>query len=119
MQRDPRAWVADALAACRAVLEFSRGETLESYRDRPMLRSAVERQLEILGEALSQLAKATPELAARIPDLRRIVDFRNVLAHSYAIVDDAIVWAAVEHNVPALLTTLEQIARELDGGDLH
>lgn len=119
MQRDPRAWVADALAACRAVLEFTRGETLESYRDRAMLRSAVERQLEILGEALSQLAKVAPELATRIPDLRRVVDFRNVLAHAYAIVDDAIVWAAVEHNVPSLLATLEQVVRELDDGDPH
>ena len=56
-----------------------------------MLRSAVERQFEIVGEALSQLAKAAPELAAQIPDLPRIVAFRNILRHGYAVVDNTIV----------------------------
>ena len=60
-----------------------------------MLRSAVERQFEIIGEACDQLAKTAPTLAERIPDLRRMVDFRNVLAHAYAIVDDALVWQAI------------------------
>ena len=65
-------------------------------------RPAVERQFEIIGEALNQLAKTAPTLAERIPDLRRMVDFRNVLAHAYAIVDDALVWQAVQHNLPVL-----------------
>jgi uncharacterized protein with HEPN domain len=54
-----------------------------------MLRSAVERQFEIIGEALSQLAKIDPAVAARIPDLRRIVGFRNVLIHGYDRMDAA------------------------------
>ena len=43
-----------------------------------MLRSAVERQFEIIGEALNQLSKVAPDLAAQIADLSRIVAFRNV-----------------------------------------
>ncbi len=74
-----------------------------------MLRSAVERQFEIVGEALNQLAKLAPDLAAQIPDLPRIVAFRNILIHGYAVVDNAIVWRAVQENVPELLSVLERL----------
>lgn len=63
-----------------------------------MLRSAVERQFEIIGEALSQLARADPTLAERVPDLRRIIGFRNVLIHGYDRVDAAAVWRVVEDD---------------------
>ena len=66
-----------------------RPELSRDYLDNRMLRSAVERQFEIIGEALSQLAKIDPAVAARIPDLRRIVGFRNVLIHGYDRMDAA------------------------------
>jgi uncharacterized protein with HEPN domain len=81
----------------------------ERLRGGPQLRSAVERQFEIVGEALNQLAKLAPDLAAQIPDLPRIVAFRNILIHGYAVVDNAIVWRAVQENVPELLSVLERL----------
>lgn len=66
----------------------------------------MERQFEIVGEALSQLSRAAPDLAARIPDSARIIAFRNILIHGYAIVDDEIVWRATQENLPALRTNL-------------
>ena len=54
-----------------------------------MLRSAVERQIEIIGEALGTLARVDATIAARIPELRDIVAFRNILIHGYAILDRA------------------------------
>lgn len=74
-----------------------------------MLRSAVERQFEIVGEALNQLARLAPDLAEQIPDLPRIVAFRNILIHGYAVVDNAIVWRAVHENLPGLLSVLERL----------
>jgi uncharacterized protein with HEPN domain len=67
MRRDPRADLWDAQAAVDRILEFTRGRSLDDYLADAMLRSAVECQFEIVGEALSQLAKAEPSIAQRIP----------------------------------------------------
>jgi uncharacterized protein with HEPN domain len=118
MRRDARAYLTDAHDAAALIRQFVQGRALEDYRTDPMLRSAVERQFEIIGEAFNQLAKTAPTLAERIPDLRRIVDFRNVLAHAYAIVDDALVWQAIEQNLPTLERTVAALLRELSDDNL-
>ena len=71
-----------------------------------MLRSAVERQFEIVGEALNRLSRADPGTADRIGDLPRIVAFRNVLVHGYATIDDAIVWEVATERLPMLIALL-------------
>jgi uncharacterized protein with HEPN domain len=74
-----------------------------------MLRAAVERQFEIIGEALSNLRRVAPEQAADIPNLAQIIAFRNVLIHAYANVDDRLVWGVVERDLPLLLTQLARL----------
>jgi uncharacterized protein with HEPN domain len=76
--------VLDAVANVEA---FVGDATADGYARDALLRSAVERQLEIIGEALNQLSRVAPEIADRIPELRRIVAFRNLLIHGYAAVD--------------------------------
>lgn len=72
-----------------------------------MLRSAVERQFEIIGEALNQLSRVDPEAASHIPELQRIVAFRKVLIHhGYATVDDALVWQILVDKLPSLQQAL-------------
>lgn len=79
MVHDPRAFLWDAADAAAAVATFIAGRAREDYLADRMLRSAVERQCEILGEALNRLSRAAPELAARIPQLASAVAFRNLL----------------------------------------
>jgi uncharacterized protein with HEPN domain len=67
MPRDPRAYLWDAREAAGHALEFVRGKSFEEFGRELLLRSAVERQLEVLGEALSQLAKVAPDLAQQVP----------------------------------------------------
>jgi uncharacterized protein with HEPN domain len=100
----------DAAEAADAVTAFITGRTLDDYVSDRLLHSAVERQLTILGEALAQLARVDAEIAARVPDLRKIVAFRNILVHGYAIVEHEIVWrAAVQEDLPALRRTLHEL----------
>jgi uncharacterized protein with HEPN domain len=87
MARDPRAYLWDASEAAKAIASFTDRRTLQEYEADIMLRSAVERQFEIVGEALNQLAKVSPDLAVQIGDLPRIVAFRNILIHRYAAID--------------------------------
>lgn len=47
-------------------------------------------------------SKVDPGTAGRVPDLARIVAFRNVLVHGYAQIDDALVWEVASARVPEL-----------------
>jgi uncharacterized protein with HEPN domain len=91
------------------VQEFTAGRTLDEYKKNALLRSGVERQLEIVGEALRRLSRMDPETASRIPDLESVVGFRNVLAHGYDAVSDRVSWDIVQRHIPALLSVLEGV----------
>ena len=109
MRPDPKKYLWDALHAAELVHSFIRGQSFADYQSDAMLRSAVERQFEIIGEALNQLSKADPEAGSRIPELRRIVAFRNILIHGYATVDDALVWQVLVDKLPGLQQVLNEL----------
>lgn len=114
MQPESAALLWDARAAAERIATFVSGLTEATYRNDELRKSAVERQLEILGEALKNLRSADPETAARIPDLPRIIGMRNVLAHAYAVVDDGVVWEAATARVPALALIVEGLLAEIE-----
>jgi uncharacterized protein with HEPN domain len=77
-----------------------------------MLRSAVERQFEIIGEALAQLARLDGKIVARVSEHRRIIAFRNILIHGYADIDERLVWDIVQAKLPVLRHELETLLNE-------
>jgi len=107
------AFCGTARAAADAIVDFAQGRSFNDYMSNLMLRSAVERQFEIIGEALSQLHRADPALAARIPDLRPVIGFRNALIHGYAQIDDVEVWWAIEVDLPPLRARVAALLAEL------
>ena len=114
MRRDARCYLWDALKAAEAVQSFLRGRTYDAFVEDDLLRSAVERQLEIIGEALSQLAKVDPQIADNVPKLRRIIAFRNILVHGYAAIDYDTVWRLIEDKLPELQSNLTMLLRAAD-----
>ena len=80
--------------------EFTEGKEIADYARDAMRRAAVERQLEVIGEAMAQLAKSDAPVAEGISEYRRIVALRNILIHGYADVDDRLVWDVVETKLP-------------------
>lgn len=91
MEHDPRAWLWDVQQAADKIAAFVQDRDLADYLADPMVRSAVERQLEIIGEALNRLSQAAPDIVRRIPDVRRAIAMRNALIHGYAEVDNGTV----------------------------
>ena len=99
----------DAIEACSAIRGFTKGIKFEDYAASLLIRSAVERQIEILGEALNQASSKDAALEKSIPELRCIIGMRNRIIHGYDSVDDEIVWDAVQHHIPALHSALRKL----------
>ena len=102
MKLETRKYLYDIQRAAGLLREFTGGKVFADYEDDAMLRSAVERQFEIIGEAMTQLARIDQPVADRISQYRRIIAFRNVLIHGYADVDHRLVWDVVQTNLSTL-----------------
>ena len=113
MRNEARKRLLDVAEACAAISEFTAGKGFAAYEGDRMLRSAVERQFEIIGEALGKAADTDASLAQLIPELPRIVALRNRLIHGYDSVDNEIVWDIVRSKLPALETQVREL---LQGG---
>ena len=113
MEPDAAKYLWDALRASQRIARFSADRDFAGYEADDMLRAAVERQFEIIGEAFVGLRRVDPAVAATIAELPRIVAFRNVLIHGYATVDDRLVWGVVQQDLPALLAVLARLLPKL------
>lgn len=91
---------------------YIEGKAPSDYLADSMLRDAIERRFEIIGEALRQLRQAAPDIAERIPDLDAIVGFRNLIAHQYDDLRDAQVWETIARDVPALAARIRLLMDE-------
>jgi uncharacterized protein with HEPN domain len=102
MPRDERAYLTDIIESCDAIAVAVSGIELGDYEANRLIRSSVEREFIIIGEAMAALFRVAPSTFDSITRARRIVDFRNQLTHEYPTVDNSLVWAIIEHDVPLL-----------------
>ena len=107
MRPEARKYLFDIRRAAGLIVGFCSGRTFGDYVRDDMLKSAVERQFGVIGEALARLAKTDPTVAEQVADHRRIIAFRNILGHGYATVDDRIVWGVVETSLPVLMKSVD------------
>ncbi|NML66720.1 DUF86 domain-containing protein [Hymenobacter sp. RP-2-7] len=99
--------------AAKLIIAFTNGRTFQDFLNDNLLRSAVERQFEILGEAGSHISASTQVLWPSI-DWISIKNFRNLLAHEYFRTDYPQVWHIATALLPGLLPTLEALFADLD-----
>ena len=109
MKDETRKNLIDVFHAAEEIQNFVSGMDFQAYQDNPVIRRAVERDFEIIGEALNRIKNADDELLKKISEHRRIIGFRNILIHGYDIIDEAIVWQAVTKHLPILIKEVREI----------
>ena len=112
MRLEAKKYLYDIQRAVELLRAFTSGRTLADYEGDAMLRSAVERQFAIIGEAMTHLARVDESAAGRISHHERIIAFRNILIHGYADVDDRLVWDVLTTNLPTLGSEVDALLTE-------
>lgn len=104
-EKSDDAYLWDIVDAAKAINTFVAGRKFADYEHNRMLRRAVERELEIIGEAARHLSES---FQARYPNIpwRRIVAQRNVIAYDYGDVRDEKLWLVATTFIPGLLADL-------------
>ena len=114
MPRDALAYLSDIIESCDAIAAALRGLDLDEYKRTRLVRSSVEREFIIIGEAISALSHVALDAFAAITHARRIVDFRNQLTHEYPTVDDALVWAIADRDVRVLRDECAALLKDIE-----
>ena len=109
MNNETRKNLIDILQAAEEIQDFVRGMDFKTYQNNAVVKRAVERDFEIIGEALNRIKYTDNELLQKISEHNRIIGFRNILIHGYDIVDEAIVWQAVTKHLPILVREAKAI----------
>jgi len=111
MKDEVLAHLHDILQAGRVIKEFISGKTFEEYISDNLLRSAVERKFEVMGEAMNRIKRDDPELLPKIRYNRDIISFRNILVHGYDAIDDRIVWGVIEEDLDSLIEDVDSLLK--------
>ena len=100
--------------AAELTFRFIEGKSFADYNRDDMLRSAVERQLIIVGESINWLYRTHPETASRITDYPRIIAFRNRLVHIFHNIDNQTVWWILNEKLPTTYQEVSDILQETE-----
>lgn len=111
MMLEEKKLLIDIMQAILSVDEhLERHRNFSEYRANKTKRRAVERELEIIGEAVNKLLKINPSI--KISYARMIVDLRNKVIHAYDNVNDTIIWNVVVNHLPVLQVEVDKLLLE-------
>jgi uncharacterized protein with HEPN domain len=111
MNPTARSNLENVLDSCRFIHNTCATRSFDDYEKDRLFRRAIEREFEIVGEALKRIRDEDVEIFDAIAHAQSIVGFRNRLAHGYDSIDDAIVWGVISGHLPLLLTEVELALR--------
>jgi uncharacterized protein with HEPN domain len=112
MKREVKKYLFDIKTSIESIFDFL-GEKRDfyEYQNNKLLRRGIEREIEIIGEAMNRIKKIAPEI--QIENSRQIVDTRNWVIHGYDKVDDVVIWGIVSIHLPKLKKEIEDyLAKE-------
>lgn len=112
MLREEHKFLDDMLDRARFTREYMSDKSLEDLLNKRPIRSAVERELTVLGEALYQLNSKFPKTAQKIESWNKIIHFRHVLVHGYDSLNMHVIWDVIQDNLDPLITQLEAMLKE-------
>ncbi|MCF6267923.1 MAG: DUF86 domain-containing protein [Desulfuromusa sp.] len=112
MQREIRKYLFDIKESIDSINDYlGEKRDFQSYLEKKILRRAVERELEIIGEATNRLLKLDQNIA--ISDSRRIVNLRNLVIHGYDQVDNVIIWGLISKDIPLLKKQVDNLLGDI------
>ena len=105
-------YLLDMIQHARGILRSVKNKTLQDYLCDEDLRLAVERRVEIIGEAARRVSRTFQDAHPEIP-WGKIIAQRNILTHEYSDIEDEIVWAVATVSIPELIELLEPLVPPL------
>ena len=112
MKREVKKYLYDIRTSIESIYDFLGEERdFSEYQNNKLLRRGIEREIEIIGEAVNRIMKIDPEF--KIENARQIIDTRNWVIHGYDRVDDVVIWGIISNHLPKLKIEIEQyLAKE-------
>lgn len=101
----------DMQEAARKVANYTHGMDAQAFARNSLVRDAVLRNLEVIGEAAKHIP-AEVRLKAEAVDWRRIIGFRDIVAHAYFGIDGTILWNIVTDKIPELIAAMKDVELE-------
>lgn len=109
MPPEARKFLNDMLDRATFAMSLMKDKTLDDLVNNRLIRSAVERELMVLGEALYQLHGLHPAIAEQVNAWREIIAFRHVLVHGYEALNMQVIWAVIHDDLAPLVVQLEEL----------
>lgn len=112
MDNDIKTWLFDILTSINEIESYfiDTPKMFEIYQNDSRTKRAVERNIEIIGEAMNRILKQDSKII--ISNSRKIVDVRNRIIHGYDSVSDDLIWGIVIKNLPILQSEVEKLLKE-------
>ena len=112
MDNNIKTWLYDILSSINEIESYfiDRSKEFKVYKNDVRTKRAVERNIEIIGEAMNRILKEDSEII--ISNSRKIVDVRNRIIHGYDSVSDDVIWGIVILHLPILQKEVEKMLRE-------
>jgi uncharacterized protein with HEPN domain len=108
MKRETKKYLFDIKTSIDSIFEFiGEKRNFFEYQNNKLLRRGIEREIEIIGEAMNRIMKIAPDI--QIENARQIVDTRNWVIHGYDKVDDVVIWGIISNSLPKLKEEVEYL----------